>query len=58
MPTFKVLGGRTVVYHTTVEASDKYEAFEIANNLTSDQWDELETDNVIEATDVFGEDEE
>ena len=59
MPTFRVLGEKPMMYWTEVEAKDSYEAYDIADKLTTDKWNELEQDNVIEPVDVYlNEDEE
>lgn len=53
MPTYRVFGTKYQNYYTIVSASDEYQAAEIANLRPSTDWDEVETDDVIEATDVF-----
>ena len=55
MAKFRVLGGRTVSYWTVVEAEDKYDAYDKANELNSVDWIEIETDDVIEAVEVYDE---
>lgn len=58
MPTFRVLGEKPMMYWTEVQAKDSYEAYDIADNLTTDKWNLIEQDNVIEAVDVYLDDEE
>ena len=53
MPTFRVFGTRYQNYYTIIDAADPYEAAEIANSRPSIDWDEIPTDDEIEATDVF-----
>lgn len=53
MPTYRVFGTKYQNYYTIVFAADEYQAAEIANLRPSTDWDEVETDDVIEATDVF-----
>jgi len=59
MPTYRVLGEKPMMYWTQVEAKDSYEAYDIADKLTTDKWNLIEQDNVIEPVDVYlNEDEE
>ena len=53
MPTYRVFGTRYQNYYTIVSAADEYEAAEIANALPSEDWNFVPTDDVIEATDLF-----
>ena len=53
MPTYRVFGTRYKNYYTIVSAADEYEAAEIANSRPSIDWNEIPIDDVIEATDVF-----
>lgn len=53
MPTFRVFGTKYQSYYTIVSAADEYEAAELANSRPSNEWDQIPTDDVIEATDVF-----
>ena len=53
MPTFKVLGEKPMMYWTEVQAKDSYEAYDIADKLTTDKWNPIEQDNVIEPVDVY-----
>jgi hypothetical protein len=57
MATFRVLGEKPMMYWTQVEAKDSYEAYDIADKLTTDKWNLLEQDNVIEPVDVYEEEE-
>ena len=58
MKTFRVLGEKPMMYWTQVEAKDSYEAYDIAYKLTTDKWNLLEQDNVIEPVDVYEEEDE
>ena len=53
MPLYRVFGTKYKNYYTIVSAADEYQAAEIANLRPSTDWDEIPTDDVIEATDVF-----
>ena len=55
---FRVFGRKYIDYQTTVLAVNKVEAFETALNLDSTKWDMIETDDTIEPTEVYGEDDE
>ena len=52
---FKVLGRKYYDYHTSVQAENKGQAYDIAEALSSDKWNEISNDEVIEVTDVFNE---
>ena len=58
MPTFRVLGEKMMMYWVELEAKDSYEAYDLANKLTTDKWNLIEQDNVIEPVDVYLNDEE
>jgi len=58
MKTFRVLGEKPMMYWTQVEAKDSYEAYDIAYKLTTDKWNLLEQDDVIEPVDVYEEQDE
>ena len=58
MKTFRVLGEKPMMYWTQVQAKDSYEAYDIADKLTTDKWNLLEQDNVIEPVDVYEEENE
>lgn len=58
MKTFRVLGEKPMMYWTQVQAKDSYEAYDIADKLTTDKWNLIEQDNVIEPVDVYLNDEE
>jgi hypothetical protein len=53
MPLYRVFGTKYENYYTIVSASDEYQAAEIANSRPSNDWDSIPTDDVIEATDVY-----
>ena len=58
MKTFRVLGEKPMMYWTQVQAKDSYEAYDIAYKLTTDKWNLLEQDDVIEPVDVYQEEDE
>ena len=53
MPIFRVFGRKYQDYYTDVSAVDEYEAVEIANARPEVDWFAVETDDIIEATDVY-----
>jgi hypothetical protein len=53
MPSYRVFGNKYTEYYTIVEAEDAFKAFDVANKIESHKWFELGTDDVIEATDVY-----
>jgi hypothetical protein len=53
MATFRVLGEKPMMYWTELEAKDSYEAYDLADKLTTDKWNLIEQDNVIEPVDVY-----
>ena len=53
MPRYRVFGTKYQNYYTHVSAADEYAAAEAANASPSTEWFEVATDDVIEATDVF-----
>lgn len=53
MPLYRVFGTKYINYYTIVSAADEYQAAEIANLRPATDWNEIVTDDVIEATDVF-----
>ena len=59
MPTYRVYGSKVTEFYTVVAADDRRQAYEIANSLSSHEWDEVETidANDIEITDIIKDDE-
>ncbi len=53
MPIYRVFGTKYKNYYTIVSAADEYKAVEIANSRPEIDWNEVPIDDVIEATDVF-----
>jgi hypothetical protein len=53
MNKFRVFGTKYITFQTKVDAEDEYEAIEIANSLPATEWQQVEDDDVIEATDVY-----
>ena len=53
MPIYRVFGTKYENYYTIVSAADEYQAAEIANLRPVSDWDSIPTDDVIEATDVY-----
>jgi hypothetical protein len=58
MATFRIIGEKPMVYWVELQAKDSYEAYDLAYKLTTDKWNEIEQDNVIEPVDVYLNDEE
>jgi hypothetical protein len=58
MPKYRVLGEKMMMYWVELEAKDSYEAYDLADKLTTDKWNLIEQDNVIEPVDVYLNDEE
>ena len=53
MPTYRVFGTKYENYYTIIEAADSFEAVDKANALPELEWNSVPTDDVIEATDVY-----
>jgi hypothetical protein len=53
LPIYRVFGTKYENYYTIVSAADEYQAAEIANLRPVSDWDSIPTDDVIEATDVY-----
>jgi len=53
LPTFRVFGTKYINYYTILEAADEYEAVDLANSLPETAWNSVESDDVIEATDIY-----
>jgi len=53
MPLYRVFGTKYTNYYTIVSAADEYQAAEIANLRPETDWNDIPTDDVIEATDVY-----
>jgi hypothetical protein len=53
MPIYRVFGTKYTNYYTIVSAADEYQAAEIANLRPETDWNEITTGDIIEATDVF-----
>ena len=53
MPTYRVFGTKYQNYYTIIEAADSFEAVDKANALSELEWNSFPTDDVIEATDVY-----
>ena len=53
MQTYRVFGTKYQNYYTIIEAADQFEAVDIANLLPETAWNTVVTDDVIEATDVY-----
>ena len=52
MKTFKVIGRLMSDYFVHVDAQDADQAYDIAANLETHKWSQLETDDVIEPIEV------
>ena len=53
MTTYRVFGNKCQNYYTVVDAADEFQAVDIANALPETEWNSIPTDDVIEATDVY-----
>jgi hypothetical protein len=53
LPIYRVFGTKYENYYTIVSAADEYQAAEIANLRPVNDWDSIPTDDTIEATDVY-----
>jgi hypothetical protein len=53
LPAYRVFGNKYQNYYTVIEAADHFEAVDIANALSETEWNSIPTDDVIEATDVY-----
>jgi hypothetical protein len=53
LPTYRVFGTKYETYYTIIEAADQFEAVDKANALPELEWNSIPTDDVIEATDVY-----
>jgi hypothetical protein len=53
LPVYRVFGTKYTNYYTIIEAADQFEAVDKANALPELEWDSIPTDDVIEATDVY-----
>lgn len=58
MKTFRVFGTLSQNYYMDVQAADKLEAYDIANQRNTNDWFIIEHDNVIEIEDVIEYDQE
>jgi hypothetical protein len=58
MKTFRVLGSMNQLFYMDVSANDKLEAYDIAEARNTDDWFEVETDNIIDIVEVLDNDEE
>jgi len=52
MPTYRVFGDLNKVYYTDVQALDRNEAYDIANERQTNDWSEVEADYIIEVFNV------
>ncbi len=53
MPTYRIFGTKYINYYTVLDAADEYEAVDLANSLPETAWNLVESDDVIEATDIY-----
>lgn len=58
MGKFRVLGSRTLVYYTEVEAPNASEAYDIAETVELHNWNPIEDDYVMEVLEVLPVEEE
>jgi len=52
LQTFRVIGRKMSDYAATVQAADADQAYDIASELETHKWSQLETDDVIEPIEV------
>jgi len=52
LQTFRVIGRKMSDYAATVQAADADQAYDIAADLETHKWSQLETDDVIEPIEV------
>ncbi len=53
LPVYRVFGNKYQNYYTILDAADEFQAVDLANALPETAWNTLVTDDVIEATDVY-----
>lgn len=53
MKTFRVTGSLTKLYYMDVAADNGLEAYDVAESRNTEDWFEIETDNVIELVEVY-----
>ena len=53
MPKYRIFGTKYINYYTVLDAADEYEAVDLANSLPETAWNLVESDDVIEATDIY-----
>ena len=53
IPTFRVFGRKFQDYWIEVQAKDEYNAIDVANGTDAHKWNKLDNDDVIEAIDVY-----
>ncbi len=53
MSKYRVIGSRYQPYYADVVAADKYQAYDIAKDLESNEWYQIETDDIIEPVEVL-----
>jgi hypothetical protein len=53
LPIYRVFGTKYQNYYTIIEAADSFEAADKANALPATAWNTVVTNDVIEATDVY-----
>ena len=52
MPLYRIVGARQSLYWMNVSAESKIEAYDIAEARDTNDWFDLETDNIIEVIEV------
>jgi len=53
LPVYRVFGNKYQNYYTILDAADEFQAVDLANALPETEWNSIPTDDVIEATDVY-----
>ena len=53
LPVYRIFGNKYQNYYTILDAADEFQAVDLANALPETEWNSIPTDDVIEATDVY-----
>ena len=53
MQTYRVYGEKVHSYYTDVPASDPDDAYDIASSRSTQEWHEVENDEIVEVSEVI-----
>ena len=53
LPVYRVFGNKYQNYYTILDAADEFQAVDLANALPEIEWNSIPTGDVVEATDVY-----